>query len=168
MKNRGTIQKGALKKSIDTENDPYLPKIGPHDMAMCKKCSAVYQNKRWTFAQKAVDAAKNTKLAKILCPACQKIKDNFVGGFVTIAGEFFKEHEEEILNLVKNKETRAMHNNPLDRIIKISKKKDYMEITTTTDKLAQRIGQMLKKAFNGCVEYKWSSDVKLARVMWTR
>jgi len=43
-----------------------------------------------------------------------------------------------------------------------------MEVTTTTEKFAQRLGAMLKKAYKGDVEYKWSADVKLARVIWSR
>jgi len=50
----------------------------------------------------------------------------------------------------------------------IKDKEGKIEVTTTTEKLAQRIGQMLHKAFDGEVEYKWSSDVKLARDIWKR
>jgi len=156
------------KKAIDTAKDSYLLKISPEDMALCKKCGAVYHNKRWTLDKAALKTAQLTKHAEVLCPACQKIRDKFPGGVVTIKGGFIKDHGEEILNLVRNKEKRAMHYNPLDRIIEIKNTRSAMEITTTTDKLAQRIGQMIKKAFNGNLEYKWSSDVKLARVMWTR
>ena len=46
--------------------------------------------------------------------------------------------------------------------------KGSIEISTTTDKFAQRIGRMLEKTYSGSVEYKWSDDVKLARVTWTR
>ncbi|GMR04439.1 MAG: BCAM0308 family protein [Thermodesulfobacteriota bacterium] len=156
------------KKAMNSEKDPYLMKISPEDMAVCKKCGAVYHNKRWSLDADTVKMAFSGKATEVLCPACQKIKDGFAGGFVTIQGGFIKDHSEEILNLVRNKEKRAMHNNPLDRIIEIKKKSGSIEIKTTTDKLAQRIGQMVKKTFNGDIEYKWSSDVKLARVVWTR
>jgi len=156
------------KKAIDTEKDPYLLKISPNDCAVCKKCGAVYHDKRWSLAKKAAEKAPGKKAVEVLCPACQKIKDRFVGGYVTLKGSFVKDHTEEILNLIRNKEKRAMYHNPLNRIIDIKEARGKIEITTTTDKLAQRIGQMIKKSFKGELEYKWSEDVKLARVNWTR
>lgn len=154
------------RKSIDTEKDPYLPKLSTGGMAFCGKCGAIYKGKRWSLSP--VAAAPDKKAVKVLCPACRKIKDRFPGGFVTIKGSFLKAHKQEMLNLIRNKELRACYLNPLERIIKITEKNKEIEIQTTTEKLAQRIGQMLKKTFSGNVEYKWSSDVKLARVLWNR
>ncbi|MBI5599492.1 MAG: ATPase [Deltaproteobacteria bacterium] len=163
--------KGAARyskqKAIDTEKDSYLLKIGPDDMAVCTECSAVYHNKRWRLGVKGELKGK-TKRVKVVCPACQKIRDKFAGGYVTLQGEFLKLHREEILNLVRNKEERARHTNPLERIIEISEKGSTIVITTTTDKFAQMLGKVLNKAFSGSVEYKWSDDVKMARVTWTR
>ena len=34
--------------------------------------------------------------------------------------------------------------------------------------LAQRLGRALHRAYDGSVEYKWSEDNKLVRVIWTR
>lgn len=165
MKGRRIVK----KKSINTEKDPYLLKLSPGDMALCRKCGAMYHDKRWSIGAKApVIAEGKKKRVSVLCPACQKIKDNFPEGYVTIQGAFVKTHKDEILRIIKNKEKIAMRYNPLDRIIGISEKRGVIEVTTTTEKLAQRIGQIIGKAFDGDVEYKWSSDVKLARIVWTR
>jgi NMD protein affecting ribosome stability and mRNA decay len=166
MKGSGRYSRSTTKKAIDTEKDPYLLKTVPGDRAVCRKCGAVYRNKRWMLG--GVPEAKIGKALKTHCPACQKIKDGYVGGFITLRGDFLKEHSEEIINMIRNKEKRAAYFNPLDRIIAIKRKKGTFEITTTTEKLAQRIGQMLSKAYDGNVEYKWSSDIKMARVVWTR
>ncbi len=155
------------RKSLDTQKDPYLSRTSPEDMSACKKCGAVYHDKRWTHRKDAEAAAVKTTNA-VLCPACQKVKEGFAGGFITIQGDFVKEHRDEILNLVRNKETLASRINPLEQIMDIVERKGAIEITTTTEKLAQRIGRILAKAFRGDVVYKWSSDVKLARVVWTR
>ena len=72
------------------------------------------------------------------------------------------------MNLIKNEEERARGFNPLERIMKISDVKDGLEVTTTNEKLAQRIGKRLQKACQGKVEYKWSDDTKLIRVDWER
>ncbi len=154
------------KKSIDSEKDPYLLKARPGDSTACAGCGAVYKSKRWSLPAKATKPV-GVK-SKILCPACQKIKEGFAGGYVTISGDFARSHKDEILNLIRNKETLSMGNNPLGRVMGIKDKKDSIELTTTTDKLAQRIGRMLKKTFCGELVYKWSDDIKLARIFWKR
>lgn len=157
------------RKAIDTYKDPYLPKEGLHDMALCRECHAIYHNKRW-FLDEALyqERVRGKGSLLVLCPACQKIRDRFIEGFVTLKGDFLKGHKEEILNLIRNKEERARSYNPLDRIIEIKDKGDVVEITTTTEKFAQRIGQILHRAYHGEVEYKWSEDDKVARVAWSR
>lgn len=157
------------KKSIDTEKDPYLPKKSPPDVGECKKCGLIYNGKHWQLRSNAPeDILLEEPKVKLVCPACRKIMDNFAEGYVTIQGGFLKGHKDEILHLIRNKEKIAMDSNPLERIIEIKEKAGSIEVTTTTEKLAQRIGQMLHKAFHGDVEYKWSDDVKLARVVWVR
>jgi NMD protein affecting ribosome stability and mRNA decay len=158
-----------LKKSIDTCKDPYLPKGGSEDMALCKKCHSIYHNKRWSIDEKLYREKVNLPSTSfVTCPACQKIKDNFPGGLVTLTGAFLQEHKDEIINLIKNEEERARGFNPLERIMKISNGSGKVEISTTNEKLAQRIGKKIKKAFSGEVEYKWSQDTKLLRVTWNR
>lgn len=164
-----TDLKNSRKKAIDTAVDPYLSKEPPADNTTCGKCGALYHNKRWSFVEAAVKpVAEEKKGQTVLCPACQKIRDGFARGFVTLEGTFVGAHSEEIVNLIRNKEKRAMYHNPLERIIEIKKKTGGLEVRTTTEKLAQRIGAILKKAYKGELEYKWSDGVKLARVEWRR
>ncbi|MDH4226982.1 MAG: BCAM0308 family protein [Deltaproteobacteria bacterium] len=160
------FSKSTRKKAIDTAKDPYIAKLGDVD-AMCTVCSALYTGKRWRLAS-LKDMEKKARYKKVVCPACRKIRDNFAAGYVTLSGGFVDGHRNELLGLVKNKEARAMYTNPLERIIETRVKKGSITITTTTEKLAQRIGQMVTKAFSGEIEYKWSSDTKIARVYWTR
>ncbi len=157
------------KKAIDSALDPYLNKVNPADRAFCARCGAVYHNKRWSLEEvkRPIAPVKGTH-GGVLCPACQKIRDGFVGGFVTLRGGFVKAHRDEIRNLIHNKEKLATSHNPLERIIEMRETADGMEVTTTTEKFAQRLGAMLRKAYKGDVEYKWSEDVKLARVIWSR
>ncbi|MBI5408820.1 MAG: ATPase [Nitrospirae bacterium] len=157
------------RKSMDTCGDPYLLQDVPYETAVCKRCRAIYQNKRWCMDEELYQKMSEWKgLNKILCPACQKIKDKFPGGIVTLKGAFLKEHKGEILNLIKNEEQRAIAFNPLERIMGINDIDDGMELTTTNEKLAQRIGKSVYKAYQGKVGYKWSQDTKLLRVEWKR
>ncbi len=156
------------KKGIDTYKDPYLPKEGPHDMAVCEKCHAIYHNKRWSMDEALYKRSKeNKKTLFALCPACRKIRDNYAEGFVTLKGDYLKEHKQDILNLIKNEEERAMESNPLQRISGIKDNGKMVNITTTHEKLAQRIGKKIHSAFKGNLEIKWTED-RVTRVMWER
>lgn len=163
------IQTLSKRKSMDTASDPYLLKGGNSRMAVCKKCHAIYHNKRWYLDEQLYQnkaALKSTE--KILCPACLKIKDKFPNGIVKLKGDFLEEHKDEIMNLIRNEEERARGFNPLERIMGIHDSKKEIEITTTNEKLAQRIVRSLEKAYQGRVEYKWSDDTKLLRAEWER
>ncbi len=156
------------KKSIDTSGDPYLNRARPEDNTRCHGCGALYHNKRWSLNTLVTPVAKAQEGKVVFCPACQKIHDGFARGFVSLEGTFVSAHRDEILHLIRNKERRAIYHNPLERIIEITNKAHGMEVTTTTEKLAQRIGAILKKAYKGELTYKWSDGVKLARVAWHR
>ena len=183
LKSMKRRMKATIKKAVDTDRDPYLSKTPPPDGSSCDGCGGVYHHKRWSLidekgelnengAVKGVSAEGVTTKASgqsVVCPACQKKRDDFPGGYVTIGGDFAESHMDEIVNLIRNRETLAMRYNPLDRIIEMRQVGDgLLEVSTTTDKLAQRLGQILKKAYKGEVTYKWSSDINMARVMWTR
>jgi len=156
------------KKGIDTAKDPYLLGLPPEELAVCKVCGVVWHSKHWSLPNEKLTNDAADKSAETTCPACRKSQDKYPEGFVIIKGSFAVEHKEEIINLLHNKEAHALHINPLERIMDIKDNGEVIEVSTTTDKLAQRIGRMLHKAFGGNVEYKWSSDVKLARVYWSR
>ena len=83
-------------------------------------------------------------------------------------GEFLKVHKDQIVHLVRNAEARAKEINPLERIISIKNLKGGVEIQTTNEKLAQRIGREIERAYKGDTKYHWSRDDKFVRVDWHR
>jgi hypothetical protein len=54
---------------------------------------------------------------RTVCPACQRIEDNFPAGYVTIKGAFLAEHRDEIINVVMARAERARLAHRLQRII---------------------------------------------------
>jgi NMD protein affecting ribosome stability and mRNA decay len=150
-------------------HDAYYNKSHPKDHSYCKKCTAIYHNKHWYFDENELKKLKkHSKPGAVLCPACEKIMDKFASGIVTLHGDFIKKHQEEIVNLIKNEEKKASGRNPLERIIAITTMKEGMEVTTTHEKLAQRIGKRLHSSFSGEVTYRWTPQDKMARVHWMR
>lgn len=150
-------------------HDTYYNKAHPKDRSYCKKCHAIYHNKHWHFNDDEFKSMQaRNKNVTVVCPACQKIADNFASGIVTLEGSFIKDHQEEILNLIRNEEKRARGLNPLERIIEISAQNHGFQVRTTHEKLAQRIGKRLHRAFSGNVTYQFTKQDKMARVYWNR
>jgi len=156
------------KKSATT--DSYLPRGGSRSISVCETCRSVYKNKRWYSGASDYEAAvKGAGTVRMVCPACMKIRDNFPGGIVTLKGDFVLPHKTDLMNLIRNEEDRARGLNPLERVISVKENGfGSIVISTTNEKLAQRIGRAVKKAFHGEVAYHWSHDNKLARVDWVR
>jgi len=80
---------------------------------------------------------------------------------------FLSAHKDEILHLIRNEEARAKGINPLERIIEITESDGAIIVTTTNEKLAQRIGRTLRSACQGHTTYQWS-DPKFLSVEWQR
>ena len=157
-----------IRRNLDTFADPYLSDRTETEISLCGACGAVYRNKRWYREMKLTEVQK-AEVNKVVCPACKKIADGLPGGVVTLEGTFLRKHKEEILHLIYNEEKKARTFNPLERIMQIHDDRNgSLEITTTTEKLAQRIARTVHKACAGEVEYKWSEDVKLIRAYWRR
>ncbi len=87
---------------------------------------------------------------------------------MNLAGPFLTSHREEIMNLLRNEETRGKGQNSLERILRVTETPEGLKITTTNEKLAQRIGRALRKAYRGELVYRWSDDTKYVRVYWNR
>jgi NMD protein affecting ribosome stability and mRNA decay len=158
-----------IRRHIENYGDPYISSEGPGEIKICSECRAVYSGQRWYLKeQMPAEDLKHHKIGYTVCPACQKIHDNMPGGIVMLTGQFLKMHETELLNLIKNEGDRAMAVNPLERIMDIQKNGASLTIYTTNERLAQRLGKAIHKAYDGDVAYKWSEDTKLARVLWQR
>jgi NMD protein affecting ribosome stability and mRNA decay len=161
----------AHKKNVTRDTDPYLPKKTAPSLSTCPECRAICRNKRWYMDEREYSLLTRKKTPVTVsrrCPACRKIADGFPSGLVTLRGGFVREHREEIRNLVRNEEKRARGFNPLSRIIEWKEFEDGFELSTTAEKLAQRIGREVQKACSGTLIYKWSEDSKLLRVNWVR
>jgi NMD protein affecting ribosome stability and mRNA decay len=158
-------KRGRVKTSVD----PYVPDEGLKEPALCDSCHALYRNKRWYLDPEAWTAAANDPEAhRVTCPACQKIAERYPEGVVTLRGGYLWEHEEEIRNILKNEENKAMAKNPLERIIRMDREGEELVIETTEEKLAEHLGRVLYRAHHGELNISWDQDHDLCRVTWER
>lgn len=149
--------------------ESYLPREGAHEPALCNVCESVYHHKRWYLKDDPIAVELQKDLLPIMvCPACRKTLDHFPGGVITLNGSFLADHKDQILHLIRNEERRAKEVNPLERVISIKDLGDSIEIHTTNEKFAQRVGKEIQRAFKGEVSYHWTHGDKFVRVEWHR
>lgn len=128
----------------------------------CSQCGAVFQGGRWIWAQ-APSGATMT-----VCPACNRINDKYPAGIVTLSGEFLDAHRDEIINLARNEEEKEKALHPLHRIMRVDREKGNIVISTTDDHLPRRIGEAVRSAYEGDLDFHYAEDEKFIRVSWTR
>jgi NMD protein affecting ribosome stability and mRNA decay len=160
-----------IRNNLRNDNDPYLPPKGKgmKEPLRCKNCDLIYWNKRWYPEEEAKRLYGKRKMqGVVICPGCRKYAEKAVGGLVKLEGSFLREHVEEIFNLIRNEEKKMRASNPLDRIIEVKKKRNGVEVTTTTERLAQRLGKAIHRAYSGTLHFSWSDGVKFTRVQWER
>lgn len=143
-------------------HDTYQEKAKWPEPTVCTTCKALFAGGRWSW-QEAPEGSYT-----IVCPACQRIADDYPAGHLTIKGSFFEQHREEILNLIHNTEKQEKGEHPLERLIAIVDEKDHTMITTTGIHLARRIGEALSHAYQGDFEFTYGDAEKSIRVSWTR
>jgi NMD protein affecting ribosome stability and mRNA decay len=142
-------------------HDAYKSKGKLLEPSVCSQCGAVFHEGRWQWLQAPADAHMVT------CPACHRIHDHYPAGFLTMKGEFFATHRDEIMHLVRNHEQHERKEHPLKRIIAAEEKDGETVVTTTDIHLARGIGEALHHAYQGELEYHYNPEQNLLRVSWT-
>jgi len=164
---RGTAKAYAREDPQDhqraaNDEDPYRRTAKPTAPTVCPTCEAVYEDGRWTWGRAPEDANEEE------CPACRRIHDDFPAGYVTIKGEFIKDHRDEIVALITAKEQREKAEHPLQRIMSIDDVREGLQVTTTDSSLARGIGEALHEAYKGDLKLRYSRDENLLRATWKR
>jgi hypothetical protein len=147
----------------DDIHDPYFVKQRYRDPSMCEKCNVVFRNGAFEWVKKLPANA-----SRIICPACRRMEDKFEGGVVTLEGDFLSQHKSDILNIITNTEKAELTSRPLERIISLTDQGNKVEIQTTYEHLARRIGEAIHKACKGELAVQYPGGQKYARVFWRR
>lgn len=164
-----TGEKGKKFGHAGRVEDPYQPEEG-QEAALCAACHALYQNKRWFFDEKLYGRLAGTeKVREVTCPTCRKIRDRYPEGILTLKGEFFQQHREEIVTLLEKEAARVSGRSVQDRLIQmIPEGKDRLVVETTSEKLAQHLGRAVYRAYKGELDFRWAEMNKFVRVYWSR
>lgn len=157
------------RDQADDWDDPYVPDRHYPDGTVCTGCGAVYNSQHWNWDDRKRDLLVNSGAAnEVVCPACRQIQGRDPQGVIYLRGDYWKQHRDDIMNLVHNEERRGTNVNPLERVMAVREENGALIIDTTTEKLAQRIGRAIHSAHKGEIEYKWGETNQLVRVYWER
>ncbi|MFP4588728.1 MAG: BCAM0308 family protein [Candidatus Bipolaricaulota bacterium] len=130
----------------------------------CSRCGLIYSAGRWVHGELEDKQDANQEL----CPACRREKDKVPEGLVYLSGNYLEKHSEEILNIAKNREETAQSTRPLQRIMWVDRDDGSVEIATTSEHLARRIGKAVNRAHKGQLDIKSAPNDRLVRVYWQR
>jgi len=144
---------------IHEEKPGKLPEI-----AACPRCGASYRGGRWTWKTAPAGAYER------VCPACQRIADDYPAGVLHVGGRFAASHRDELLALLRHVEERERNEHPQKRIMAIADEDTGFAVSTTDAKLAESFGRALKRAYEGTLERSATTSERqnLVRVRWVR
>jgi hypothetical protein len=149
----------AQRRSI---TDPYKSVKKLHEPVACPQCGAVYRAGHWKWTERPAAAHEE------LCPACQRINDDFPAGQLALTGQFVTQHLDDILRIVRHQEGIEKAEHPLNRIMNIEDTMGAIVVTTTEIHLLRRIGEALKRAFDGELKSNYDEDGYFLRATWHR
>lgn len=158
----GTDRRDRLIK--EEIHDPYMMRSKPTEPTVCTDCGVVFAGGRWQWQEERPRGA-----ADDLCPACQRTREKMPAGILTLRGEFFVAHRDEILRLVHNKVEGQKAQHPLKRLMAIEDQEDGSTVITFTDThLPRGTGQAITRAYEGELDIQYTEEASLVRVYWQR
>jgi hypothetical protein len=142
-------------------HDPYRSRRKPPEPSLCPVCKAVFKDGRWQWLE-----SWPTDSHQEICQACQRVRDNYPAGLLTLSGDFVTTHRPELLGLVRNREQAERAQHPLHRIIKIEERPAEVVVTTTDVHLPKCIGEAVHRAHKGRLHLHYEKEGCFVRAHW--
>lgn len=160
---RGAGSRGRGDRRVqEKQHDTYKATRKPQGTTACPQCGAVFQKGRWAWT------AKPPKARAAVCPACQRIKDRYPAGELTVDGPFYAAHRAEVLAVARHAEAVEKAEHPLARIMGVQDQGEGIVVLTTDMHLARRIGEALRHAYQGELAIQYKDGQQFLRAKWTR
>jgi hypothetical protein len=144
-------------------HDPYFVKEKYQDPSRCTKCGLIFRGGVFEWLDQAPQ-----NVQKMVCPACRRMEDIYEGGHVVLEGTFIAGHKTDMVNLIKKTEQMEKARRPLERIMDLKVGDERIEVKTTYEHLARRIGQAIHNAYKGELKLQYLEAEKFVRVYWKR
>ena len=158
----GRMPRHAARGRDDTTHDPYATRGKLEDNTQCPTCGAFVGKGRWQWGPAPGGGRHET------CPACRRIRDGFPAGRLALHGPYVEAHADELLQLCRHQAKLESAEHAMHRIMHIDAKPGAIEITTTDVHLPRRIGEALKRAYDGELTLHFGTDACEIDVRWQR
>jgi hypothetical protein len=146
----------------DPRHDPYQAAGKYTEPTHCGTCGAVFHRGRWQWG--GVQPGSHV----VSCPACNRVRDRLPAGELTLEGPFVAAHRADLLGLVRNEAEREAKEHPLHRVLAIAENDESVIVRTTDIHLPRRIGEALKRAWDGELELVFGENEYVVRAHWER
>lgn len=157
-------QNDLTMRYVDRRFDDKEDIAGP---AICKRCHAYLETDHWLYSEKRRrELQERPDVTVTLCPGCSRVERRLYEGEVRIYHGGNEALKQELLNLIHHEEARARIHNPMARIALLEERGDEIYLLTTTEFLAKRIGQELRKAHRGVLKLNRLPRERFMRVTW--
>jgi NMD protein affecting ribosome stability and mRNA decay len=166
MKGDGGVAGGTRRRDRlirEQVHDPYMAGAKPEEPTVCRDCGVVFNEGRWQWLPEPPAVAAET-----VCPACRRVRDRVPAGFLTLSGDFFRKHREEIMNLVENKVASQEKEHPMKRLMDIDDQDKGAELAFTDSHLPRGIGEAIQRAYDGDLDIRFPEEGGIVRVSWER
>lgn len=164
-KDGDVAERGRGDRLIKEEiHDPYMARSKPKEPTVCPECHAVFHKGRWQWSTEPVSDAH-----EMMCPACERIRDDMPAGILTLTGAFLGKHRDEILKLIQNKVEEEKAEHPMKRLMGVEDGPEGELIVKFTDlHLPRGTGEAIERAYDGDLEIQYTKESNLVRVYWNR
>ena len=164
MKDQSEIPRQPRRDRLLREHvhDPYKTRLKLPEPTVCPQCGAVFHEGRWRWAPRPSPAHEE------LCQACHRTNDHYPAGELTIAGDFVARHKDEILHLARLQEEQEKAEHPLHRIMGVEERDGAIVVRTTDIHLPRRVGEALRRAYHGELDFQYDEEGYFIRVSWRR
>lgn len=149
-------------QSDDTSQPSRHSESSMHRPVVCSGCGAVQHNNRWSWGIRPADFNETH------CPACLRIQDRLPAGILTVRGDCFRGHRNEILHLIRSTVNKTGKQHPLKRIMDMEYDDIEAVFTFTDAQLPREIGDALQQSYEGELEYRYNREGTILRVIWQR
>lgn len=140
--------------------DTYARRAKPRDSVLCGGCGLILSRGRWQWR-----ARLHTDLRAGLCPACERVRDRFPAGTLTLDAPFL-DRRAELTGMIRNVEAVEREEHPLERVMALEETGDRLVVTTTGLHLARRLAQRLSRAFHRRPRLRYLPGEAAVQVDW--
>ncbi len=165
---KGLVRSLSRRGVRSEKKPPGATKAEPRsEPTVCERCGAVFARRTWRRDHRVTHALL-ARAAWSTCPACRQAARGEGFGRVLLRGAYVAAHEDAIRRRIENVATRAGYTQPERRIVSIDPDGNGLELITTSQKLAHRVVNELRKAFGGRASYAWSDRDGSLLATWQR